>query len=91
MCSHHRSNVTPDVADAEMRAAVMRILLSEHPALLTIDELIRELTGESQSERVVGDVRRAIRDLSGAGLVHLVGEFAFATHAACAFARLELD
>jgi hypothetical protein len=57
--------------DERDQRALLRQVLELHPDPLTQDELIRELTGGGSSQIRDSDaVRRAIRDLAAAGLLH---------------------
>lgn len=68
------------------------LLLTIHPALLTRDELVREMLGEGDdpdgSKRDA--VERAIRDLAGAGLLNVSGELMIPSRTVLEFDRLEL-
>jgi hypothetical protein len=70
-------------------SALLALLLDHHPALLSIDEVVRALTAGSDScaDRDAIDV--ALRELVEAGLAHRIGSFAFASHAASRFHQLE--
>ena len=60
--------------DEREEAAVLRQILEIHPLTLTRDELIRELTGGGSKAFPAADaVRRAVRDLAAAGLLHRPG------------------
>jgi hypothetical protein len=69
---------------------VRALLVAEHPALLTVSELIRELAQEDESFSTADSVRRAIRDLTGAGLLSRQAELVVPTRAARHFEELEL-
>lgn len=63
-------------------ATALAILVDEHPALLSLQELARIL-GLSTDEWSQQDaVRVALRQLVSDGLAHQHGAFYFATHAA---------
>lgn len=72
--------------------AVLDLLIEHHPAAWTASELARELA--SHSEATSGDepstatVEDALAHLYGAGLVHRLGQLAFASRAAVESARL---
>lgn len=60
--------------DEREEAAVLRRILEIHPQTLTQDELIRELTGGGSRAFSEADaVRRAVRALAAAGLLHRPG------------------
>ena len=64
-------------------AFVLYVLVDEHPALLSVDELAREFARSStdrQTARIC--IEDAVAELAGNGLVHRLGEFAFASRAA---------
>jgi len=66
--------------DATQRA-VLSLVLDQHPTLLAAEEVEREIgTGDA--------AERALRDLSGAGLIRWDGKTVFPTRAALHFDRL---
>jgi predicted transcriptional regulator len=68
-------------ADAASQRAVLSLVLNEHPACLASDEISREIG--------VGDaVARALRDLTGVGLLRQEGASVLPTRAALHFDRL---
>jgi len=69
--------------DAALEAAVLQLVLSLHPAALTMDELAREM-GEGGNEAL----ERAVRDLAAAGLLHRSDDFVLPTRAALRFDEL---
>ncbi len=81
-------NLTPAAADAAAESAVLQQLLDLHPAQVTLAELIRELGGESPGFADRDAIERAVRDLSGAGLLHSGEEFVVPTRAALRFNEL---
>lgn len=67
--------VTNDVEDDRLQVAVLRLVLELHPATLTMDELIREMTGGgSRDFGEIDAIQRAVRELAGSGLLHRPGE-----------------
>jgi hypothetical protein len=61
--------------DEREESAVLRQVLEYHPATLTQDELIREMTGGGSTAFCDADrVERAVRELAGVGLLHRPGE-----------------
>ena len=71
----------PDREKAEQ--AVLALLLHTHPALLSVDEVIRELTADCPDEfGPRDDYQNALRELVATGLAHRHGAFVFATRAA---------
>lgn len=79
---------TPAAADAATESAVLQRLLDLHPIQLTAAELVREVGGESPSFAERDAIERAIRDLTGAGLVHDRDGFVIPTRAALRFSEL---
>jgi hypothetical protein len=71
---------------------VLDLLVSSHPALWTMAELGRAISSSDEAckadEASLAGVEDALQDLYGAGLVHRVGQFAFASRAATESARL---
>jgi hypothetical protein len=61
--------------DDREQAAILRQVLELHPATLTMDELVREMTGGGTREFPEFDaIQRAVRELAGTGLFHRPGE-----------------
>jgi Helix-turn-helix domain len=79
---------TTAAQDAATESAVLRQVLDLHPIQLTLDELTRELGGELPEFAERDAIDRAVRDLSGAGLLHLRDSFVLATRAALRFNEL---
>lgn len=75
----------PDnAADAcdRLASTVFEAVLDGHPALTSIEEVVREVT---HNPACFGDrdaVNNAIRDLVKEGLLHQTGDFVFATRTA---------
>lgn len=61
---------TPAEQDRRLEAAIMTVLLAEHPAQLTLAELALELGYTEEAPLAVED---AVRRLERAGLVHRPG------------------
>jgi hypothetical protein len=74
--------------DATIEEAVLRQLLALHPIQLTLAELIREIAGESTDFAQVDAVRRAVRQLTAAGLVNRSGDVVLPSRAALRFYEL---
>jgi hypothetical protein len=79
---------TSDEQQAEQ--AVLAVLLDVHPAQLSLDELVRELTDRPDDFAPRDRVNNAVRDLAAAGLVHRHGAFVFASRAAVRFEELRI-
>jgi hypothetical protein len=71
----HRSD------DARAQRAVLSLVLHEHPALLAASEIEREIGAGDSTER-------AMRDLTGVGLLRREGATVLPTRAALHFDRL---
>ncbi len=81
-------SLTPAAGDAATESAVLQRLLDLHPVQVTAAELVREVGGESPSFATRDAIERAVRDLSGAGLVHGHDTFVLPTRAALRFSEL---
>jgi hypothetical protein len=81
-------SVTTGAEDTATESAVIQQLLIVHPAQLTIAELVRELAGESADFAERDAIERAVRDLSGVGLLHRSQNFVLPTRAALRFSEL---
>ena len=77
-------------ADAMTEGAVLSLLLDEHPARLTMDELSLVLHAGPESDSPNDACARAVRELVGAGLVHRDGCFLMPSRAARYFERLRV-
>jgi hypothetical protein len=74
--------------DDRDQAAVLREVLFIYPEVLTLDELARQLTFGSDAFAQHDRIERAVRDLTGAGLLHQVGSLVLPTRTAVVFERL---
>ena len=72
----------------DVRRAVLELLLDNHPALLSVDEVIRAMTADSDSFAERDRVDVAVQELVAAGLVNRAGSYVFASHAAATLDRL---
>lgn len=79
---------TPATEDAATEATVLRQVLDLHPVLVTASELVLEIAGESPSFAERDAIERAVRDLTGAGLLHSHEAFLLPTRAALRFSEL---
>ncbi|HKO37875.1 MAG TPA: hypothetical protein VJU14_05870 [Solirubrobacterales bacterium] len=67
--------ITNHDEDEREEAAILRRVLELDPAALTLDELVRDLTGGGTRDFSELDaVQRGVRDLAGSGLLHRPGE-----------------
>ena len=73
--------------DAAERVALTHVLIL-HPTHLTIPELVREITAGSEDFTEGDAIDCAVRDLSGAGLLHCPGGVVMPTRAALRFDAL---
>ncbi len=74
--------------DESVESAVLRQVLDLHPTRLTLAELVRELGGGHDGFAERDAVERAVRDLSGVGLLHRGEHFVEPTRAALRFSDL---
>ncbi len=65
-----------------LEGLVLEVVLDEHPALLSIEEVIRESASDPANFGDRDDARNAITGLVRSGLLHRNGAFVFATRAA---------
>jgi hypothetical protein len=79
---------TPAADDAATEAAVLRQVLDLHPVLVTPAELVREVGGEAPGFAERDAIERAVRDLSGAGLLHSHDGLVVPTRAALRLSEL---
>ena len=73
----------------DTKHTVLELLLEHHPGLLSTEEVIRAMTAGSEAFADRHRVAVALRELFAAGLLHRLGGFVFALHAAASFRRLE--
>jgi hypothetical protein len=84
-----RRERTPSAQDQKFRRAVLNEVLSLHPTHLRVIELVLEVTAGRDEEFEGSDaIERAIRDLTGAGLLHCPSAVVMPTNAALCFAEL---
>jgi hypothetical protein len=79
---------TPAVEDLATESAVLQQVLAFHPAQTTVGELVREIAGDTPGFAERDAVERAVRDLTGAGLLHRHDAFVVPTRAALRFNEL---
>lgn len=77
-----RKEATTEQQDRAIEAAVLALILSRHPAQLTLAELVRELADDPGEFRQVDAIKRAVRDLGGAGVLNRNGDFLVPSQAA---------
>ena len=81
VCSTHAE-------DERDQAAVLTQVLALHPAQLTIPDLVREVTAGAAEFEGGDRIERAIRDVTGAGLLHCPGGLVVPSRAALRFDQL---
>lgn len=74
--------------DLAIESAVLQHVLALHPATLTREEIALELSGEDESFAERDAVERAVRDLAGAGLLHVSDSLVLPSRAALRFDQL---
>jgi hypothetical protein len=79
---------TTRAEDAAAESAVLMRVLDLHPSQVTITELVREIGGEHVGFAERDALERAVRDLTGAGLLHRNEDFVLPTRAALRFNEL---
>jgi hypothetical protein len=78
-----------ELSDESWRIAVLTHVLLEHPALLTGEELRREMLVDQRAFSETDAHDRAVRDLIAAGLLRREGDSIIATRAAVHFYALD--
>jgi hypothetical protein len=76
------SGLSPVELDERNRNDVLQHLLLEYPTPFSVDELVAELTSPDDGFAERDGYLNAVRDLRRVGLVHLHGEFVWASRAA---------
>jgi hypothetical protein len=74
--------------DAQIEAAVLCLVLSLHPAQVTLEELTREVADDPEAFAERDAIERAAGDLTRAGLLHRSGDFVIPSRAALRFSEL---
>jgi hypothetical protein len=70
--------------------SLLGLLLETHPALLSLDEIVREMTDRPDEFAPRDRINNAVRDLVASGLAHRHGSFVFASRAAVRFDELRI-
>lgn len=84
-----RRERAPAEQDRRFRRVVLSHVLDLHPTHRRVAELVLEITAGRQREFEGSDaIERAIRDLTGAGLLHCPSGIVMPTAAALCFAEL---
>ncbi|HEX4307944.1 MAG TPA: hypothetical protein VHZ54_18055 [Solirubrobacterales bacterium] len=85
----HDENLTNEAADTRLESALLQRILDLHPTRVTVAELLRDLAGEEADFAARDATERAIRELTGAGLLHRDDDdFVTPTRAAVHFSGL---
>jgi hypothetical protein len=63
-------NLTNHAEDVRVEAALIQRVLDLHPTRVTSEELVRDLAGEDADFGSRDAIERAIRELTGVGLLH---------------------
>jgi len=85
----NEENLTNKGEDTRVEAALIQRVLDLHPTRVTADELVRDLAGEDADFGARDEIARAIRELTGAGLLHRGDDgFVTPTRAAVHFGEL---
>ncbi|HEX5983700.1 MAG TPA: hypothetical protein VFY69_05770 [Solirubrobacterales bacterium] len=65
-----RCELSNNEEDDRTEAAILGLLLEEHPTQLTFAELTRMMVGANPDYEGTDAIERGVRDLAGAGLLH---------------------
>jgi hypothetical protein len=82
---HASPNHKQDIRD---QGIVLMHVLALHPTNLIVPDLVRELTNGSDEFAEGDNAERAIRDLTGVGLIHCPGGLVMPTRAALRFIQI---
>lgn len=86
---HCEAGASPTEAqDVRDQAVVLAHVLDRHPTLLTIPDLVREITAGRADFAESDAAERAVRDLTGIGLLVCPGGLAVPSPAALRFQRI---
>jgi hypothetical protein len=83
-----RRERTPAEQDRKFRRAVLNHVIYRHPTHLRVDELVREITAGDEEGEDSDAIEQAVRDLTGAGLLHCPDGLVTPTNAALCVAEL---
>jgi hypothetical protein len=82
-------NPTNDGDDTRLEAILLGRVLDLHPTRVTVEELVRDLTGTDDDFSARDGIERAIAELTRAGLLHPVADgFVTPTRAAVRLGEL---
>ena len=68
----HNEDISPREEDRQVQCAILATLLTEHPVLITKDELLSRLVLEDENFAETDAVERGVRDLRARGILHFV-------------------
>jgi hypothetical protein len=74
--------------DIRDQGVTLMHVLHRHPTLLTIPDLVREIASASEDFGEGDNVERAVRDLTGVGLLHCTDGLAVPSPAALRFLKI---
>jgi hypothetical protein len=77
-----------EAEDIRSQGVVLIHVLHRHPTLLTIPDLVREIASGSEDFAEDDALERAVRDLTGVGLLHCPSCLAVPSPAALRFLRI---
>ena len=86
-----RRVLAPHEVDDRDQAAIMILVIAEHPIQLTVSELIRQMVPKDAPFIESDDIERGVRQLVGVGLLHRSGDTIRPTRAALRFNYLFFD
>ena len=78
-------DLSPAAEDIRDQGVTLMHVLHRHPTLLRIPDLVREITSASEDFARTDAVERAVRDLTGVGLLHCANGLAMPSPAALRF------
>jgi hypothetical protein len=77
-----------EAQDIRDQGVVLIHVLTRHPTLLTIPDLVREITSGSKDFAEGDAIERAVRELNGVGLLHCPSGLAVPSPAALRFLKI---
>lgn len=80
-----------EAQDIRDQGVVLIHVLHRHPTLLTIPDLVREITSGSEDFAESDALERAVRDLTGVGLLHCPNGLAMPSPAALRFLKILVE
>ena len=80
-----------EAQDIRDQGVVLIHVLHRHPTLLTIPDLVREVTSGSDDFAESDALERAVRDLTGVGLLHCPNGLAMPSPAALRFLKILVE